>query len=163
MLFFHFCNNFTSKMHMIWCWPPTNRTENAETGRESLLPQRSTSGLILGSVIKLLLDIVMAKKLFLTLDFNWHYVLYDLYLKHDECYISCCCNKSNRLIPTSSQSNTSFQAQIETEQPNPSSQRCSTHSVELCSVPPIRQKVHLKNTFETFFTGPQIYTAFVKK
>ncbi len=61
---------YTSKMHMIRGWPPTNRAENAETGREPLLPQRSTSGLILETVIKLLLDIVMAQKLFLTLYFN---------------------------------------------------------------------------------------------
>ena len=70
---------------MIWSRPPTNRAENAETGWKSLLPDGSTSGLILETVTKLLLDIVMAHKLFLALDFYRHYyVLYDLYLKHNE-------------------------------------------------------------------------------
>ena len=67
---------------MIWGWPPTNRAENAETGGESLLPHRSTSGLILETVIKLFLDIIfMAHKLLLTLDFNGHSVFF-ITLKH---------------------------------------------------------------------------------
>ena len=62
---------------MIWGWPPTNRAENAETGGEPLLPHWSTSGLILETVVKLLLDIIfMAHKLLLTLDFNGHSVFF---------------------------------------------------------------------------------------
>ena len=58
---------------MIWGWAPTNRAEDAETGREPILLHRSTSGLILVTVIKILHDIiVIAHKLLLTLDFNGH-------------------------------------------------------------------------------------------
>ena len=58
---------------MIWGWAPTNRAEDAETGREPLLLHWSTSGFILDIVIKLLHDIiVIANKLMLTLDFNGH-------------------------------------------------------------------------------------------
>ena len=85
-------------MHMIRSWAPAHWTQNTETGWKTLLPDGSTSGLILDIVIKLLLDVLVAHELLVALDFKWHWVLvFDAYLKQWMIYwlLFLLCNNDN--------------------------------------------------------------------